>query len=114
MDLRGLGLGQFVQPGAQRDEVVDREVEEDVFALLRAQRVALCIADAEDDLEVPLVATAAWGYLRLRRPDYSAAALKTWVQRLRRQDWRDAFVFFKHEDEGKGPKLAETFLKLAG
>jgi len=88
--------------------------EEDVFALLRAQRVALCIADAEDDLEVPLVATAAWGYLRLRRPDYSAAALKTWVQRLRRQDWRDAFVFFKHEDEGKGPKLAETFLKLAG
>ena len=88
--------------------------EEEVFALLRAQRVALCIADAKDDLEVPLVATAAWGYLRLRRPDYSAAALKTWVQRLRRQDWRDAFVFFKHEDEGKGPKLAEKFLKLAG
>jgi len=86
--------------------------EEDVFALLREHRVALCIADAEDDLEVPFVATAAWGYLRLRRPDYSAAALKTWVKRLRHQDWRDVFVFFKHEDKGKGPKLAKKFLEL--
>lgn len=88
--------------------------EEDVFALLREQRVALCIADAEDDLKVPFVATAKWGYLRLRRPHYSATALKTWVKRLRQQAWRDAFVFFKHEDQGKGPKLAKKFLELAG
>src|SRR5437868_6236378 len=73
--------------------------DEDVFTLLREQRVALCIADAEGDLEVPFVATAAWGYLRLRRPDYSTAALKAWAKRLRQQDWQDAFVFFKHEEE---------------
>jgi uncharacterized protein YecE (DUF72 family) len=87
--------------------------DEDVFTLLRKHRVALCIADAEGDLEVPFVATAAWGYLRLRRPDYSTAALKAWAKRLREQDWRDAFVFFKHEEEGQGAKLAQRFLKLA-
>jgi uncharacterized protein YecE (DUF72 family) len=91
----------------------DSWFDEEVFTLLRQQRVALCIADAEGDLEVPFVATAAWGYLRLRRPDYSTAALKAWAKRLRQQDWQDAFVFFKHEEEGQGAKLAQQFLKLA-
>ena len=88
--------------------------DEDVFTLLRKHRVALCIADAEGELEVPFVATAAWGYLRLRRPDYRAAALQAWVKRVQAQVWRDAFVFFKHEEEGQGAKLAQRFLKLAG
>jgi uncharacterized protein YecE (DUF72 family) len=87
---------------------------EDVFTLLRKHRVALCIADAEDELKVPFVATAAWGYLRLRRPNYSTSALKAWVKRVQAQVWRDAFVFFKHEDEGTGPRLAKRFLELAG
>jgi len=86
--------------------------DEEVFGLLRDHQRALCIAEAEDDLEVPFVATADWGYLRLRRPDYSDVELKTWVKRVRKQDWRDAFVFFKHEDEGKGPQLAKRFLEL--
>jgi uncharacterized protein YecE (DUF72 family) len=87
--------------------------DDEVFGLLREHRVALCIADAEDDLEVPVVATAAWSCLRLRRPDYDDAALKTWVKQVQKQDWRDAFVFFKHEDKGKGPQLAKRFLELA-
>jgi uncharacterized protein YecE (DUF72 family) len=88
--------------------------DDEVLQLLRARHVALCIADAEDDLEVPVVATAAWGCLRLRRPDYDEAALKAWVKQVRKQNWHDAFVFFKHEDEGKGPQLAKRFLELAG
>jgi uncharacterized protein YecE (DUF72 family) len=87
--------------------------DDDVFALLRQHQVALCIADAEDDLEVPFASTADWGYLRLRRPDYDVTALKSWMKRVQKQDWRDAFVFFKHEDEGKGPQLAQHFLELA-
>jgi uncharacterized protein YecE (DUF72 family) len=87
--------------------------DDEVFGLLRQHRAALCIADAEDDLEVPVVATTDWGYLRLRRPEYDAAALKRWVKQVRKQDWRDAFVFFKHEDEGKGPQLAKRFLEWA-
>ena len=87
--------------------------DEEVFGLLRDYHVTLCIAEAEDELEVPFVATADWGYLRLRRPDYGDAELQTWVNRVREQDWRDAFVFFKHEDEGKGPQMARRFLELA-
>lgn len=87
--------------------------DEEVFALLRDHQAALCIAEAEDDLEVPFVATADWGYLRLRQPDYSDADLKAWVKRVQEQDWRDAFVFFKHEDAGKGPQLAKRFLELS-
>jgi uncharacterized protein YecE (DUF72 family) len=87
--------------------------DDEVFNLLREHQAALCIAEAEDNLEVPFVATANWGYLRLRRPDYGDAELKAWVKRVREQDWQDAFVFFKHEDEGKGPQMAKRFLELA-
>ena len=87
--------------------------DDEVFGLLRDHQAALCVAEAEDDLEVPFVATADWGYLRLRRPDYGDAELTAWVKRVREQDWRDGFVFFKHEDEGKGPQMAKRFLELA-
>jgi uncharacterized protein YecE (DUF72 family) len=87
--------------------------DDEVFGLLSNHRAALCIADAEGDLEVPFVATTDWGYLHLRRPDYGDGELKAWVKRVQEQDWRDAFVFFKHEDEGKGPQLATQFMELA-
>jgi uncharacterized protein YecE (DUF72 family) len=88
--------------------------DEEVFGLLRDHQAALCIAEAEGDLDVPFVSTADWGYLRLRRPDYGDPELKAWVKRVRQQqDWRDAFVFFKHEDEGKGPRMAKRLLELA-
>lgn len=87
--------------------------DDEVFGLLRDHRAALCVADAEGDLEVPFEASADWGYLRLRRPDYGDAELKGWVQRVQGQNWQDTFVFFKHEDEGKGPRMAERFLELA-
>jgi uncharacterized protein YecE (DUF72 family) len=87
--------------------------DSEVFGLLRKRRVALCIADADDDLKVPFVATTDWGYLRLRRPEYDDAALRKWVRQMRKQDWRDAFVFFKHDDVGKGPAMAKRFVELA-
>ena len=87
--------------------------EEEVFALLRDHRAALCIAEGEEDLEVPFVSTGDWGYLRLRRPDYGDADLQAWLQRVREAGWQDAFVFFKHEDEGKSPRMAARFLELA-
>jgi uncharacterized protein YecE (DUF72 family) len=86
--------------------------DEEVFGLLREHRAALCVADAADDLEVPFVATADWGYLRLRRPDYDDAALKAWAVRMKARSWRDCFVFFKHEDAGKGPQLASRLLEV--
>jgi uncharacterized protein YecE (DUF72 family) len=87
--------------------------DEEVFGLLGDHRTALCIAEAEDGLEVPFVPTTDWGYLRLRRPDYGDPELKAWLTRVREQDWRDAFIFFKHEEAGKGAEMAMRFLKLA-
>ena len=84
-----------------------------VLGMLRDHNAALCLADADDDLDVPFEPTADWGYLRLRRPDYDDDALEPWAGRVRAQPWRDAFVFFKHEDEGRGPALARRFLELA-
>jgi len=40
--------------------------------------------------------------------------MKDWVGRVRQQNWRDAFIFFKHEEAGKGPAMARRFLELAG
>ena len=88
--------------------------DDEVFGLLREHAATLCIAEAENDLEVPFVATGDWGYLRLRRTDYGDAELTSWAERVLAQGWRDAFVFFKHEDEGKGPEMARRFLELAG
>jgi uncharacterized protein YecE (DUF72 family) len=87
--------------------------DEEVFTILRNHQAVLCIAEAENDLEIPFVSTADWGYLRLRRPDYGDAELKAWVKRVQDQKWQDAFIFFKHEDEGKGPQMAKRFLDLA-
>jgi uncharacterized protein YecE (DUF72 family) len=88
--------------------------DDDVLDLLRSQNRALVMSDT-DDLPVTHVdKTADWGYLRLRRVNYSEENLAEWLERIRDQDWRETFVFFKHEDEGTGPKLAAQFLGLAG
>ena len=83
-------------------------LDDDVYALLRAAGAALCVAEDEKGT-TPLVATAKWGYLRLRREDYTEADLDAWAERLRTQAWASAYVFFKHEDEGRAPELARGF-----
>ena len=81
--------------------------EDDVFDALRARNVALCIAESADkDKTAPLVATADWGYLRLRRDDYGTRQIGAWAKKIQAQDWHETFVFFKHEDQGVAPKLA--------
>ena len=86
--------------------------DEDVFACLRERNCALCLAEMDDSENYDLVPTATWGYLRLRRSDYTPTDLRNWKQRILSQPWDHAYVFFKHEDEGIGPKLAAQFLEL--
>jgi uncharacterized protein YecE (DUF72 family) len=88
--------------------------DDEVFAVLRAHNAALCLADAETELNVPFVAIAGWGYVRLRRPDYSDGDLRDWAKRIQDQPWKEAFVFFKHEEAGKGPQFASRFLEFVG
>jgi uncharacterized protein YecE (DUF72 family) len=84
-----------------------------VYALLAEHRCALCASDTDEGDEPPLPATAPLAYLRLRRQHYDDATLVRWIERLRAGDWERAYVFFKHEDEAAGPRMAARFLELA-
>lgn len=86
--------------------------EDDVFALLREHNAALCFADTGGADDAPWTPTADWGYLRLRREAYGPNDLREYAQRIEREAWEDAFVFFKHEGEGAGPRLAVEFRQL--
>jgi uncharacterized protein YecE (DUF72 family) len=82
------------------------------YEALAERNCALCVADSGEEDDAPRRATADWGYLRLRRQDYTDADLAAWRRWIAEQDWRHALVFFKHEDEGTGPRLAAGFLAL--
>jgi uncharacterized protein YecE (DUF72 family) len=87
--------------------------DDEVFELLRTENRALVVSDTEDLPTIYREKTADWGYLRLRRVQYSDSDLKKWIKWMRAQKWSDSYVFFRHEDEGTGPKLAAQFIKLA-
>lgn len=88
---------------------------DDVYAVLREYDAALCASDTDEvaDPDGLLVSTASWGYQRLRRTEYSDDQLAAWMKRIEAQSWSDAYVFLKHEDEGKGPAFAKRFLAQA-
>jgi uncharacterized protein YecE (DUF72 family) len=86
--------------------------DDEVFDALRSRGVALCVADTGEEPAAPLVATADWGYLRLRREEFSDDELRDWARRIGGQPWSDAFVFLKHEEEGRGPKLAARLAEM--
>jgi uncharacterized protein YecE (DUF72 family) len=85
---------------------------DEVFDLLRARSCALCAADTEESPLTDFVSTADWGYIRLRAEGYSDDELKHWIERLRSKNLREAYVFFRHEETGTGPKLATRFLDM--
>src|SRR4051812_18171610 len=83
---------------------------EETYAALGDAGAALCIAESED-LATPPERTAKFGYFRLRRLDYDEAALRKWAAAVRAYPG-DVFVYFKHEDEARGPAFAKDFLPL--
>ena len=86
-------------------------LDDEVYDLLRARNAALCVADTEAGT-TPVVATADFGYLRLRDRGYGPAELARWAAVAARAEWRDAFVYFKHEESGTGPVLARKLIGL--
>jgi len=89
-------------------------IDDEVHAVLRDAGAALCAADFDDSAKgVPIVATAPFGYLRLRAADYDDAQLGAWIEAIGAQPWQEAFVFFKHEDAGAAPVLARRMLAIA-
>lgn len=87
-------------------------LNDEILGLLREKAYCLCIADTDENPANELIPTANWGYLRLRRSDYADAELTQWLERIRAQKWEQCFVFFKHEEEAKGPEIAISFREL--
>jgi uncharacterized protein YecE (DUF72 family) len=90
----------------------DSWLNDEVYALLKSRNAALGIADFGDKT-TPMVATAKHGYFRLRDEGYQPADIARWADRIleQREAWDEVFVYFKHEDEGKGPEFARAFLE---
>ena len=93
----------------------DSWLADDVFEALRSKGVALCIADSEAR-ETPMVMTADYAYLRLRDEGYGDADIARWTATVRDLGSRvsDVFVYFKHEDEGKGAAFGQQMMALLG
>ena len=88
----------------------DSWLNDEVYAVLASRNAALCIADFGDKT-TPVRPTARYGYFRLRDEGYQFADLARWADEIRahREAWDEVFVYFKHEDEGKGPEFAKAF-----
>lgn len=88
-------------------------VDETFEALARAG-AALCTTELPEDAEPPTIRrTGSFLYLRLRRHEYTTIELATWAARLEPflTAGDDAFVFFRHDDVGRGPELAEELAR---
>jgi uncharacterized protein YecE (DUF72 family) len=86
---------------------------DEVYALLRKHQTALCLAET-DETSAPELLTAPFAYVRLRRTSYSDAGLRSWREKF--DAWRaagsDVYVYFKHEEAGRGPAYARRLLGL--
>ena len=108
-------LGEFVEllPDGTRAAFEFRHPswhDDVVFDLLHARGMALCVADSEK-LSTPVVSTAGYTYFRLRDEGYQPADILRWADTIRQTSGdRDAFVYFKHEEQGKGPAFAKMLV----
>jgi uncharacterized protein YecE (DUF72 family) len=87
-------------------------MDAEVFGRLRARNLALCVADSEK-FATPVEITASYGYFRLRDEGYTPEDLRRWAQVIRASTAAcgDVFVYFKHEEAGKGPKFARLLIE---
>ena len=84
----------------------DSWFDEEVYEALRSHDMALVGVD-EDEETTPVVPTASWGYLRLRKTEYAEDELRAWAERVSTQPWQEAYVFLKHDEESTaGPDAA--------
>ena len=87
-------------------------LDEEIYARLRARNLALCVADSEK-LSTPIEITADYAYFRLRDEGYQPDDIAQWAQRIseKTSGCKEIFVYFKHEEEGKGPEFAKLLMQ---
>ena len=92
----------------------DSWFDDEVYDAMRERDIAMCIIE-QDEFKCPVVSTASWGYLRLHKLDYDASALGEWAKCVNAQGWKEAYVFFKHDEgEGSGPPAVASFVTACG
>ena len=86
-------------------------LDDEIYQRLRARNLALCVADSEK-LSTPVEVTADYAYFRLRDEGYGPADIERWAGVIegRTSHCRDVYVYFKHEESGKGPEFARALL----
>ncbi|HMI43907.1 MAG TPA: DUF72 domain-containing protein [Gemmatimonadaceae bacterium] len=86
--------------------------DDEIYDAMRERDIAMCVIE-QDEFKCPVVSTASWGYLRLHKLDYDNAALTEWANCVTNQRWKEAYVFFKHDESeagGSGPPAVSTFV----
>jgi uncharacterized protein YecE (DUF72 family) len=82
----------------------------DVFDVLRARNLALCVADSEK-MSAPVEITADYAYFRLRDEGYQQPDIERWAGIIRGLDRvKASYVYFKHEEQGLGPEFAKRLI----
>ena len=89
--------------------------DEEIVERLRVRNLALCVADSEK-MATPLHVTADYAYFRLRDEGYTPDDINRWADDIAEKTagCREVYVYFKHEDEGKGPEFARLFMDRLG
>ena len=90
-------------------------LDDDVFGRLAARNLALCVADSEK-MSTPVRVTADYAYFRLRDEGYTFENIAHWAETIAREtaSCRETFVYFKHEEAGKGPQFARLLGERLG
>ncbi len=89
--------------------------DDEVFERLSARNLALCVSDSEK-LSAPVQVTADYAYFRLRDEGYTRDDIVQWAATIKEKtsSCKDVFVYFKHEEEGKGPEFAQLLIQHLG
>ena len=87
-------------------------LDDEIYTRLRARNLALCVADSER-LSTPIEITADYAYFRLRDEGYQPDDIAQWGRSIAEKTTActDVFVYFKHEEEGKGPEFAKLLMQ---
>jgi uncharacterized protein YecE (DUF72 family) len=90
-------------------------LDDEIFRRLSTRNLALCVADSEK-MSTPVRVTADYAYFRLRDEGYNPDDIARWGDTIAAAtgSCRDVFVYFKHEEEGKGPEFARMLMARLG
>src|SRR2546428_773879 len=89
------------------------ELNNTFYRLLETRRVALCVAETDEEAQ-PAEVVGPASYLRLHRSRYADEDLRRWAGWIgdRTAEGRDVFAYFTHEDGAPATEYARQLIQL--